>query len=106
MNYKDYGLNRYDEVAVRSIVLYLETLDDEQRQATLVKMESDKKFFSKIVSKSIELYKKDYEVHSRVSLYYKFIGQEYLELLKTVDSDGYLNDVPPAVYQYIRDCIK
>ena len=28
-----------------------------------------------------------------------------MELLKTVDSDGYLNDVPPAVYQYIRDCI-
>lgn len=106
MNYKDYGLNRFDEIAVRSVVIYLGTLDKDKREETLAKLDADRIFFAETVMKSTEKFKKDYDMHSRISLYYKYIGQEYIEMLKTVNSDEYLENVPGAVYQYIRDCFR
>lgn len=106
MNYQDYGLNRFDEIAVRAVVAYLDTMDPEQRKDTLAKMDTDKDFFAEVVAKASELFKKDYDQYSRMSAYYKYIGKEYLEILKTVNSEAYLKSVPEAVYQYIRDCFK
>ena len=106
MNYQDYGLNLYDEIAVRAIVAYLDTLDPEQRRDTLDRMDADKEFFAATIAKATALFKKDYDQYSRMSAYYKYIGKEYLEMLKAVNSDAYLENVPEAVYQYIRDCFK
>ena len=106
MNYKDYGLSIHDELAVRAIVAYLEMLEEETRKDALLKMEQDKEFFATLVARATELFQKDYERYSRVSLYYKYIGKDYLEKLKTVNSEAYLADVPPGVYKYIRDCFK
>ena len=106
MNYKDYGLIIHDELAVRAIVAYLEMLEPETREDALKRMEQDKDFFASIVGKAVELFQKDYDRYSRVSLYYKYIGKDYLEKLKTVNTEAYLEDVPPGVYKYIRDCFK
>ena len=106
MNYKDYGLSIYDEIAVKTIVAYLLTLEESERQKTLDMMQASKEVFASVLEKSIEQFRKDYELQSRVSTYYKYIGKEYLERLQTVKSEAYLEDVPQGVYQYILDCLK
>ena len=106
MNYKDYGLSIYDEIAVKTIVAYLLTLEESERQKTLDMMQSSKEVFASVLEKSIEQFRKDYELQSRVSTYYKYIGKEYLERLQTVKTEAYLEEVPQGVFQYILDCLK
>ena len=106
MNYKDYGLSLYDEIAVKTIVAYLLTLEESERQKTLDMMQASKEVFASVLEKSIEQFRNDYELQSRVSTYYKYIGKEYLERLQTVKSEAYLEEVPQGVFQYILDCLK
>jgi len=96
------NLNMYDEIAIKVIVVYLESLEEGERREALSKLDSEPGFFNMIVEKSIDRFHKDYEVESRMSQYYRLIGREYLDALKKVNTEAYLENVPDAVFSQIR----
>ena len=96
------NLNMYDEIAIKVIVVYLESLEEGERRKALKNLDSEPGFFNTIVEKSIDRFRKDYEVESRMSQDYRLIGREYLDALKKVNTEAYLENVPDAVFKQIR----
>ncbi len=103
MNYLDYTLTIHDRTVAKALIMYVEQIDKKERKSLVTEMVSYKEKMNEMIKKAVNWYELSYTPINTSSNYEVYLVAEYKRLLKGLNLDDYLKDLPDDFYRYVKD---